>query len=216
VKALAELPAPAGDGTQPGTLRRSDLDALGAVLDRVGTGPVLVTGAGEGRRAVSVGLATASIARGARTVLLECDLEEPSLAGALGLAERPGLREYLRAEAEAPDVLQPLALAGPGSGGAAEPLVCIVAGDPGEAGEGMPLGSEGFGHAVSRLRGAYQLVVIHGPPLGDRTGALEAAAPRAGVALACVGRALTSGRSGRQLRRVLRRLPVSSEVVICG
>jgi Mrp family chromosome partitioning ATPase len=216
VRALARLPAPAADGARPGTLRRGEVEAFGAILEKVGAGPVLVTGAGEGRRAVSVGLASAATARGARTALLECDLEEPFLAGVLGLAERPGLREYLRSEAEAPEILQPLVLAGPGSGGATEPLVCIVAGEP-AAGDGtLPLDSEGFHHTVAKLRGGYGLVVLHGPPLGDRTGALASAAPLAGLVLACVGPALTSGRAGRQLKRVLRSLPVKSEVVVCA
>ena len=42
----------------------------------------------------------------------------PRLADALGLAPAPGLHEYLRWEAEAPEILQPLVLAGPGLGGA--------------------------------------------------------------------------------------------------
>ena len=132
------------------------------------------------------------------------------------LAERPGLGEYLRSEAEASEVLQPLALAGPGSAGATDPLVCIVAGAPEGDDGGTPLDSEVFRDAVAGLRRAYELVVIHGPPLGDETGALEATAPLAGLVLACVGPALNAGRSGRRLRRILRRLPVGFEVVVVG
>jgi hypothetical protein len=216
VRPLAELPALSGDGARPGALRRSDLEALGVVLDRIGAGPVLVTGAGEARRAVSVGLASAAVARGARTALVECDLGEPFLAGALGLAQGPGLAEYLRSRAEAPEILQPLVLAGPGSGAAAGPLVCIVAGEPGVGDGAVSIDSEGFRHAVAKLRAGYDLVVLHGPPLGDTTGALRAAAPLAGLVLACVGPALASGRAGRRLKRVLRGLPAQSEVVVCA
>ena len=68
---------------------------------------------------------------GRRTVLVECDLARPRLAADLGLAPGPGLHEYLRWEAEAAEILQPLVLAGPAAAGAGEPLVCIAAGRAG-------------------------------------------------------------------------------------
>jgi Mrp family chromosome partitioning ATPase len=199
-----------------GTLRRSDLEAFGALLDKVGEGPVLITGAGDGRLAASTGLASASAAAGARTALVDCDLEEPTLAAALGLADEPGLHEYLRAEAKAPEILQPLVLAGPASEKATDPLICIVAGAPAED-DRVPIASPDFRHAVAKLRSGYDRVLLHGPPLGDESGALQAATAEAELVLACVGPSLASGRAGRRLKKALRSLPGGhAEVVVYG
>jgi Mrp family chromosome partitioning ATPase len=215
VRPLAEIRDRSDEDARAGTLRRGDLDAFGKVLDEIRGGSVLVTGEGDGREAVSIGLASTASARGLRTALVECDLEDPRLAGTLGLAERPGLHEYLRRQAEAPEILQPLVLAGPASQRAAEPLVCIVAGERAAHGA-EALGSDEFRHAVAKLRSGYRLVVLHGPPLGDRTGALPQAAAGADCVLACVGRSRASGRAGRRLRRALRALPANrAEVVVC-
>jgi Mrp family chromosome partitioning ATPase len=205
VRPMLEIRDRSRDSVRAGALRRSDIEALTSLRERVGAGPVLVTGAGDGRLAVSTGLATAATADGSRTALVDCDLEEPSLAVALGLAAGPGLHEYLRAEATAPEILQPLVLAGPASAQATGPLVCIAAGAPAPAGK-VPIDSADFRHAVARLRSGYDLVVLHGPPLGDDSGALQAAAAGAAVVLACVGPALASGRAGRRLRKAVRDL----------
>ena len=138
---------------------------------------MLVTGGGEGPLVVSIGIASAAAAAGTRTALVECDLARPALADALGLNPAPGLHEYLRRDAEAPDILQPLVLAGPASANASGPLVCVVGGEPGPDGA-TPIAGPDFRHAVSKLRRAYDLVVLHGPPLGDISGALPAAAER--------------------------------------
>jgi Mrp family chromosome partitioning ATPase len=216
VKALAEIPARSPGAVRAGTLGRYDLEAYGALLEEVrGNGPVLVTGAGEGRPGVSIGLASAAAAQGIRTALVECDLGSPSFAAALGLAESPGLREYIEGEIEARGTLQPLVLAGPASARATAPLICIVAGEPAEDAEAL-LGSEDYRHAIAKLASAYDLLVLNGPPLGEEA-ALEHAAEGAGQVLACVGPALASGRGGRKLRRALRRLPArESGVVVYG
>ena len=150
-------------------MRRSDLEAFAGLRGELGGArAVLITGAGDGRRAAAVGLATAAAAAGTRTALLECDLAKPGLADALGLAAAPGLHEYLRGTADAEAILKPVVLAGPGSAAATEPLVCVVAGRPAADGATL-LGSERFLHAVAGLRDAYELLVIDGPPPdGDR------------------------------------------------
>jgi Mrp family chromosome partitioning ATPase len=215
VRPLAEIRERSEDDIRPGTLRRGDLDAFGRVLDALAGGSVLVTGVGDWREETSIGLAAAAAARGTRTALVECDLESPRLASTLGLAEAPGLHEYLRRRAEAPQILQALALAGPASGAAREPLVCIVAGEPSSDGAG-PVGSDEYRHAAARLREAYELVVLLGPPLGAEA-ALSPAAAGADSVLACVPPSLASGRSGRRLARALQALPAGrAEVVVCG
>jgi MinD-like ATPase involved in chromosome partitioning or flagellar assembly len=217
VKPLAELPPRPQQALSPGTLRSEDLDAFGAILTEVGPGPVLVTGTGECPRVVSAGLASAAAALGTRTALLECDLAAPSLAAALGLAPAPGLAEYLRHEAEAPQILQPLMLAGPASAKATGPLVCVVAGEPPASAASNPIDDDDFRHAVARLRDGYQLVVLQGPTLRDESGALPTIADEADSLVACVDESLASGISARRLRKGLRRLPArNAGVVVCN
>jgi len=167
-----------------GTLRRADLEAYGRLLEALaGAGSVLIAGEGPGRHGGAVGLAAAAAARGTQTALLECELAEPGLAEALGLATAPGLHEYLRGEAEAGQILKPVALAGPGSASASEPLVCIVAGRP-IADAAALLGSERFRHAVAGLRDAYDLLVVDGPSPGPDPAPLAAVAAEAETVLA--------------------------------
>ena len=166
MKVLAEIPARSSSELRTGTLRRADLAAYGGLLEELRPAhSVLVTGEAPGRRGAAAGLAAAAAATGTRTALLECELAEPGLAEALGLAVAPGLHEYLRGTAASEEILKPVALAGPGSAGASEPLVCVVAGRPADDGAAL-LGSERFRHAVAGLGGAYELLVIDGPPPG--------------------------------------------------
>jgi Mrp family chromosome partitioning ATPase len=166
VKVLAEIPAPASSELRlrPGTLRRADLVAYADLLDALGDArAVLVAGEAAGRPAGAVGLATAATAAGGRVALLECDLSRPALADALGLSHAPGLHEYLRGEARSQDILRPVVLAGPGSAGASDALVCVVAGRSSDEAAAL-LDSERFGHVLRRLRESYELVVIDAPP----------------------------------------------------
>jgi protein-tyrosine kinase len=176
VKVLAEIPPPPPPGLRTGTLRRSDLEAFGGLLGELnGRRSVLITGEATGRRRASAGLAAAAAAAGARAALLECDLVEPGLAEALGLAIAPGLHEYLRGLVESEAILKPVVLAGPGSAEAIEPLVCVVAGRP-AADPAELLASERFRHAALDLRSAYELLVIDGPPPGREAELLAAMA----------------------------------------
>ena len=166
VKVLAEIPSRSSAELRAGTLRRGDLEALRGLRERLaGARAVLIAGDTEARQQVAVGLAAAAVAEGTRTALVECDLQRPSLADALGLAGAPGLGEYLRGDAEAEAILKPVVPAGPGSAAAEEPLVCIVAGRPTADGERL-FAAERFGHAVASLRAAYELLVLDGPPPG--------------------------------------------------
>ena len=205
MKPLVEIAAGTG-GVASGSFSREDLDALATISGEVGAGPVMVTGAGDGPLAVATGLAGAAAAAGKRTALLECDLVDPILARSLGLATGPGLGEYLRLEAEAPQLLQPLLPAGPASERATEPLVCVVAGESGGR-EPTAIDSEHFRHAVAKLRSGYELVVMLGPPLGDRSGALATVASEADSTIAGVAPEMAAGRGGRKLAKAMRRLP---------
>lgn len=180
---LAEIPAPEGPPTRPGALGRGQLQAYAGLAARLaGSGSVFLTGPAKAE--VALGVAAAATADGRRVALLECDLATPALAGRLGLSPAPGLHEYLRGDADAAEILQPLVLAGPASGRATEPLSCIVAGKA-EAEPVALLDSERCDHAIERLRRAYDLLVIDGPPLSEDPDSLRALAEHAAVTLAC-------------------------------
>lgn len=204
MKVLAEIAARSSPDLRTGTLRRSDLEAYGGLLEELGSVRcVLVTAYGSDRRSVAAGLAATAAAAGTRTALLECNLAEPGLADALGLGNAPGLHEYLLGTADAEAILKPVILAGPGSAEATEPLVCVVAGRP--ADDSLPLlASDRFRQAVEGLRAAYELVVIEGPPLRDKY-ALKAAIGLVDATLLCIG----SGDSRRKLP-----IPVTGLVVL--
>lgn len=186
MKVLAEIPPRPSPDLRTGTLRRGDLEAFGGLLEELGDARVVVVaGDSPGRLEASVGLAAAAAATGTRTALVECDLAEPRLADALGLATAPGLHEYLVGTADSAAILKPVALAGPGSADATEPLVCVVAGR--SAGDARALlASDRLRPAIEGLRSAYELVVIDGPPLRDEHG-LAAVSALADSTLACLG-----------------------------
>lgn len=203
---LAEISGPA-DGDRAWALRRADFASLEGALPRLaGARAVLVSGEGEAVALAAIALAAAAAASGSRTILLECDLSRPRLAAQVGLAAAPGLHEYLRWEAGPADVLQPVVLAGPAAGGASEPLVCVCGGRPASKAETL-LGLQSFAHMVAKLRTAYDLVVMLGPPVAE-AGPCLAAAQQAEAVLAALPAAEATARSGGPVRTAIRQLPV--------
>jgi hypothetical protein len=186
-RVLAEVPAPADSSSRPGAKGRAELAAYSHLAQALGSSGAVCT-TGPDRSAVAIGLATAAVAEGGRVALLECDLAAPTLARALRLAPTPGLHEYLRGGAEAGQIVQPLVLAGPASGRAAEPLACVAAGAA-EASPADLLASAECGHAVEKLRRAYELLVVVGPALGPDPDPLRAVAALVETTVACGGRA---------------------------
>jgi hypothetical protein len=185
IEVLAEIPA---NGASPrrGALGREQLDAYaGLAASLASAGSVLATGPAKSE--VALGIAAAATAAGRRAVLLECDLAGPALAQILGLAERPGLHEYLRGDVDPGPILQQLVLAGPASSRASEPLACIVAGEMEPAPVAL-LDSERCDKAIEKLRRAYELLVIDGPPLSEDQDALRALSEHTGATLFCGGR----------------------------
>lgn len=184
---LAQISGRPPEGAGPGALRRGDMAAYGALLRRLdGSRTVLVTAETEEWSDAAVGLATAAVAAGRRTVLVECDLAKPRLAEELGLATAPGVGEYLRGEVEAQAILKPVVLTGPGSVGAGEPLVCVVAGRPAREAWGL-LASTGLRRMLSEIGAAYELTVLAGPPLRHPT-SLYPLADQVDSTIACVSR----------------------------
>lgn len=215
---LAEIGGPASSNGRTWGLRRHDLEALDRVRGQLaGTRAVLVTGDEEATATVAVGLAGVAAAAGVATALVECDVERPRLAAQLGLAAAPGLHEYLRWEATPPDVVQPLVLVGSAKQGEAAPLACVTAGRPSDRGQALlDLGS--FRHMTAKLREAYDLVVLLGPPLEGAGGALGSAAAAADGSLAALTEA-PSKRAAKAIHRALSWLgarPLGAIVVSAG
>lgn len=183
---LAEIGTPSSSNGRTWGLRRHDLEALGAVRERLGARKVvLITGAEEAAPTVAVALAGVAAAAGVTTAVIECDIEHPRLAADLGLAPEPGLHEYLRWEAQPGEIVQPLALAGSAASEEAGSLACVVAGRPSDKARTL-LGLGSFRHMTAKLRKAYGLVVLLGPPLEGAGGALDAAAAEADCSIAAL------------------------------
>jgi Mrp family chromosome partitioning ATPase len=186
---LAELGAPASSNGRAWGLRRNDLAALRGVLGKVGDRRVvLVTGEEAPAPTLAVALAGAAAAAGTATALIECDVERPRIAADLGLSPTPGLHEYLRWEVTPGDIVQPLTLAGSASSPAAGPLACVCAGRPARDARTL-LGLGSFHHMTTKLRDAYDLVVLLGPPLEGAGGALSSAAAESDCVLAALSKA---------------------------
>jgi Mrp family chromosome partitioning ATPase len=204
---LAEISGPAPTAARVFSLRRADFEALSAPLEQLAERRVVLVSGNEALAGVlAVALAGAAAATGRRTILLECDLARPRLAGELGLADEPGLHEYLRWETTAPEILQALVLGGAAARRAAAPLICIAGGRP-ASDPATLLGLESFRHAIAKLRSAYELVVLSGPALGAERAALDSAAAQADAVLLGASAAQVSGRPGRALRAAARSLP---------
>jgi Mrp family chromosome partitioning ATPase len=180
---LAEIGPPASSNGRAWGLRRGDLEALRGVLGEVaGRRVVLVTGEVAPAATLAVALAGVAAASGSKTALIECDVERPRIAEELGLSPTPGLHEYLRWEVTPRQIVQTLTLAGSASGEGAGPLACVCGGRPAaDARTLLSLGS--FHHMTEKLRDAYELVVLLGPPLEGAGGALSSTASEADCVL---------------------------------
>ena len=212
---LAEISGPAPGESRAWSLRRADFEALAKPLGKLGERRLGPHRRCRGAGRLALALAGAAAASGRRTALLGGDLAHPRLAGDLGLAPVPGLHEYLRWEATAPQILQPLVLAGPASAAATQDsLVCIVAGRP-SPDPGALVALDSFRHASAKLRGAYELTVADRAVAGCR-GRGAGGRRRRGVdaVIAATSSQGLSGPAGRQLRSGLRRLSVPTLGVI--
>lgn len=203
---LAEIAGPAEE-TRTWALRRTDFEALGEVLPRLDEHRVVaITGEGDEPTVAAIALASAASSAGRRTILVDCGLAQPRLAAHVGIVAAPGLHEYLRWEAEAADVLQPVVLAGPAARTLADPLVCISAGHPAAKTEAL-LGLQSFAHMIEKLRSAYELVLLLAPPVLEEPGPCLAVAAQADAVVAGLRAGTAKGSEGRAVRAAIRRLP---------
>ena len=207
---VAEIAGPASAESRAWSLRREDFEQVAGVLARMGERRVvMVTGSEDLVRVLAIGLAGAACAAARRAVLVECDLARPRLAADLGLELTPGLHEYLRWEATAAEILQPLALAGSAASEASEPLVCVAAGRLASDSATL-LGLQSFRHMAAKLRGAYDLVVLSAPALGGDHAGLAAIAPEADGLLAGIAPRQATGSDGKATRSALAKLPATT------
>lgn len=208
IPVLAEIAGPA-DG-RAWALRRQDFAGLTALLPRLAERRVVaVVGEGGTAAVAAVAVAAATAASGRRTILVDCDLARPALAAQVGLEAAPGLHEYLRWEAEPQGILQPVALAGPATASATEPLVCISGGRPASKAETL-LGLQSFAHMVEKLRAAYELTLLLSPAVLAEPVAALAVASQADGTLAALAPEETDGRGGKRLRSAIDRLPADT------
>ncbi len=119
---------------------------------------VMVTSAtqGEGKTSLASQLATSMATAGMRTLIVDCDLRNPSVQKLFELPVRPGVSEVLRQEVDAADVVQATTVPN---------LWLIPAGQCSAAtiaalAQGHPL--ETF---FNRLRGQFDLVIVDSCPV---------------------------------------------------
>jgi capsular exopolysaccharide synthesis family protein len=109
----------------------------------------------EGKSTLAVSLANMRALAGHRVILVEADLRRPALHRYLGTPRQPGLTDVLRGEAKLEDVVVPVKESG---------AFVIPAGkavrDPADL-----LASEAMAQLLSRLTGAYELVIVDSPPV---------------------------------------------------
>lgn len=215
---IAEISSPVGGEDRVWSLRREDFDRLEQVHRRLEKRRVVMVGGTEDlSRVLAIGLAGAACAAGRRTILVECDLARPRLAADLGLSPAPGLHEYLRWEATAGEILQPLALAGSRASASAEPLVCVTAGRPAPDPATL-LGLQSFRQMAAKVRGAYELVILCGPEVVSGPGGLEAISAEADGVLVAVSAQQASDGSRQALGSALSGLRPTAlgAVVVAG
>lgn len=118
---------------------------------------VMVTSAsvGEGKTSLSCHLATSLARAGRKTLLLDCDLRNPTAHRVFDLPLEPGMCEVLRGQVSLEEVSHPIALGD---------LRMITAGKC-DLIALQALGTEAIGDIIARLRPQYDFIVVDTPPV---------------------------------------------------
>jgi capsular exopolysaccharide synthesis family protein len=110
---------------------------------------------GEGKTTTALALAAASAASGARTLIIDCDLRQPSLQKNLGVENGAGLADFLAGQRD----LEELVHVEPKSG-----LYYVLAGKRPPSPTDL-LGSLRMRRLLQQLADAFDLVVLDSPPV---------------------------------------------------
>jgi succinoglycan biosynthesis transport protein ExoP len=202
--------------------RASEAEAFGLIhahlrffsIDReLRTIVIASPGAGDGKSFIVRHLGEAAARTGARVLLIEADLREPSLAVQLGIDRCPGLIEVIVGSSDLEDAVQQVSLASATGGVAASArtLDVLTAGavpvpNPAELLQSAPMCS-----LLERTRLTYDLVVVDTPPLDVVPDAFPMLTKVDGVAI--VG---WMGRSRRDAAERLHRVFVNSGAPLMG
>ena len=182
----------------------------------------------EGKSTVAASLALALTAAGTSTLLVECDLRRPCLAGRLSINAGPGLSDLLAGKATLAEVVQLVELSagdaaaanGDAKGAAAaarlaEKLAVVTAGSPSIRPAEL-LCSQPFRTFIDDAVRAYDVVIVDTPPLLSVADTLEIIPLVEGLLL-CIRADQTTRDQARALSRALARLPERpTGVVVTG
>jgi capsular exopolysaccharide synthesis family protein len=118
---------------------------------------VMVTSAsvGEGKTSLSCHLATSLARAGRKTLLLDCDLRNPTAHRVFDLPLEPGMCEVLRGQVSLEEISHPIALGD---------LRMITAGKC-DLQALQALGMEQIAEVIARLREQYEFIVVDTPPV---------------------------------------------------
>lgn len=164
----------------------------------------------EGKSTVAASLAFASVLAGRRTLLIECDLRRPSLAGRLGLAPSPGLMEFLADEAQPDEIVRTIQFPiqsnnGEHSASPSATFACILAGRASKQAAEV-LGTERFRAALTEMRSAYDVIIIDSAPLLPVVDSLELL-PLVDAIVLCVRDRRTTLDQAESARDILTNVP---------
>ena len=155
----------------------------------------------EGKSTVSGWYAYVNALAGKRTILVECDLHRPVVAGGFDLDPSPGLTDYLTGNAEASDIRRSIMVEGP----TAQPLSVVPSGAQAPQPTEL-LGSPRFQTFLDGIARDYEFVVLDCPPLlpvGDTLSIV----PKVGGVILCIRLGQTTRDQAIAAKDALGRLP---------
>ena len=161
---------------------------------------------GDGRSTIASQFAASAAATGVRTILVDADLRNPSLAVDTGLRPAPGLADVLQHRVGLREVVQHVDVSTPdqmksaSAGRDGLPLAVIPAGDPPLTAPEL-LTSERMSHLLGGLAADYQLVVLDTPSALEVSDAIPLMSQ-----VDCVVVVVRVGRTSRQAAHRLRQL----------
>ena len=133
-------------------------------LEKSNSKVLLVTStiANEGKTTISLNLATAMAQKGKKTLLVDCDMRNPSVASALRMKNETGLSEYLKGNEPLKSILRRINH---------ENLYVVFGGTPVSRAETL-LSSEEMKNLIKAARVTFDVIILDTPPcalLADAT-----------------------------------------------